>query len=96
MRITITKSKNYEFIYISKDIYLRDVRGKKSASNPSGKERTTVTVAKLGRIDQLMDQKGMTREQVIEWARSEARRMTEEEKMLNDKITVDYYPNQRI
>lgn len=96
MRLTITKSKNFEFLYIQKDLYLRDVRGKKSSSNPSGKDRTTIRVAKLGRMDELMTIKGMTRDEVIAWGKEEARRMTEEEKKNNEKISVDFYPNQLI
>ena len=96
MRLTITKSKNFEFLYIQKDLYLRDVRGKKSSSNPSGKDRTTIRVAKLGRMDELMALKGMTRDEVIAWGKEEARRMTEEEKKNNEKISVDFYPNQLI
>ncbi len=96
MRLTITKSKNFEFLYIQKDLYLRDVRGRKSSSNPSGKDRTTIRVAKLGRMDELMAMKGMTRDEVIAWGKEEARRMTEEEKKDSEKISVDYYPNQLI
>ena len=96
MRLTITKSKNFEFLYIQKDLYLRDVRGKKSSSNPSGKDRTTIRVAKLGRMDELMALKGMTRDEVIAWGKEQARIMTEEEKKNNEKISVDFYPNQLI
>ena len=96
MRLTITKSKNFEFLYIQKDLYLRDVRGRKNISNPSGKDRTTVRVKKLGRMDELMKELDMTRDEVIAWGREEARRMTAEEKKNNEKISVDYYPNQRI
>lgn len=96
MRLTITKSKNFEFLYIQKDLYLRDVRGRKSSSNPSGKDRTTVRVAKLGRMDELMALKGMTRDEVIAWGKEEARRMTEEEKKNSEKISVDFYPGQLI
>ena len=96
MRLTITKSKNFEFLYIQKDLYLRDVRGRKSSSNPSGKDRTTVRVAKLGRMDELMALKGMTRDEVIAWGKEEARRMTEEEKKNSEKISVDFYPGRLI
>ena len=80
MRISIRNSaKNSETIYVIKDLYLRDVRGKKSATNSSGKDRTTVTVAKLGIISDLMASMKMSRDEVIAWAREEAKRMTEEE-----------------
>lgn len=97
MRISIRPSaKNVDSIYIIKDLYLRDVRGKKASGNPSGKERTTVTVKKLGRIPDLMAELDMSRDEVIAWAKEQARKMTEEEKKNNEKISVDYYPNQII
>jgi len=97
MRISIRPSaKNVDSIYIIKDLYLRDVRGKKASSNPSGKERTTVTVKKLGRIPDLMAELDMSRDEVIAWAKEQATKMTEEEKKNNEKISVDYYPNQII
>ena len=97
MRISIRpSSKNVDSIYIIKDLYLRDVRGKKASLNPSGKERTTVTVKKLGRIPDLMDEMHLSRDEVIAWAKEQARIMTEEEKKNNEKISVDFYPNQLI
>lgn len=97
MRISIRPSaKNVDSIYIIKDLYLRDVRGKKASGNPSGKERTTVTVKKLGRIPDLMAELDMSRDEVIAWAKEQAGKMTEEEKKNNEKISVDYYPNQII
>ena len=97
MRISIRPSaKSVDSIYIIKDLYLRDVRGKKASGNPSGKERTTVTVKKLGRIPDLMAELDMSRDEVIVWAKEQARKMTEEEKKNNEKISVDYYPNQII
>ena len=97
MRISIRPSaKNVDSIYIIKDLYLRDVRGKKASGNPSGKERTTVTVKKLGRSPDLMAELDMSRDEVIAWAKEQARKMTEEEKKNNEKISVDYYPNQII
>ena len=97
MRISIRPSaKSVDSIYIIKDLYLRDVRGKKASGNPSGKERTTVTVKKLGRIPDLMAELDMSRDEVIAWAKEQARKMTEEEKKNNEKISVDYYPNQII
>ena len=65
MRIAVVnKGKPYESIYIQKDLYLRDVRGKKTGSY-NGKERTTVTVEKLGKVSDLMNQMNMTYDQVI-------------------------------
>ena len=88
MRISIRNSaKNTESIYVIKDLYLRDVRGKKSVKNSSGKDRTTVTVTKLGTIPDLMTSMNMSRDEVIAWAREEARRMTEEEKSVEVFLT---------
>lgn len=97
MRIAVLKSsKDSESIYVLKDLYLRDVRGKKSSKNKSGKDRTTVTVASLGKIKDLMKEKNMTREQVIAWAKEEAKRMTEQEKKERQKISIDFFPDVRI
>lgn len=97
MRISIRpSSKKSDSIYIIKDLYLRDVRGKKSAGKPSGKDRTTVTVANLGKIPDLMASMNMTRDEVIAWAKEEARRMTEKEKKDNERVSIDYFPNLRI
>lgn len=96
MRIAVVnKGKPYESIYIQKDLYLRDVRGKKTGSY-NGKERTTVTVEKLGKVSDLMNQMNMTYDQVIEWARNKAVQMTEQEKTENERISISYSVNQRI
>ena len=97
MRISITNpGKPAESLYIIKDLYLRDVRGKKSASNKSGKDRTTVTVEKLGKVSDLMKKMNLSHDEVIAWARKHAKSLTDEEKAANAKITIDYFPNQRI
>ena len=97
MRISITNpGKPAESLYIIKDLYLRDVRGKKSASNKSGKDRTTVTVEKLGKVSDLMEKMNLSHDEVIAWARQRAKSLTDEEKAANAKITIDYFPNQRI
>lgn len=97
MRISITNpGKPAESLYIIKDLYLRDVRGKKSASNKSGKDRTTVTVEKLGKVSDLMEKMNLSHDEVIIWARQRAKSLTDEEKAANAKITIDYFPNQRI
>ena len=97
MRISITNpGKPAESLYIIKDLYLRDVRGKKSASNKSGKDRTTVTVEKLGKVSDLMEKMNLSHDDVIAWARQRAKSLTDEEKAANAKITIDYFPNQRI
>lgn len=97
MRISIRpSSKNVDSIYIIKDLYLRDVRGKKSSADHSGKARTTVTVATLGKIPDLMASMNMSRDEVISWAKAEAKRMTDAEQKENEKISIDYFPNQLI
>ena len=97
MRISITNpGKPAESLYIIKDLYLRDVRGKKSASNKSGKDRTTVTVEKLGKVSDLMEKMNLSHDEIIAWARQRAKSLTDEEKAANAKITIDYFPNQRI
>lgn len=97
MRISITNpGKPAESLYIIKDLYLRDVRGKKSASNKSGKDRTTVTVEKLGKVSDLMEKMNLSHDEVIAWARQRAKSLTDEEKAANAKITIDFFPNQRI
>lgn len=83
MRISIRKSKNFEFIYIIKDIY----------SNGS---RTTKTVEKLGKINELCSEKNLTRDQVIEWAKSRAKKLTADEKNENSNIIIPFSSNRII
>lgn len=83
MRISIRKSKNFEFIYIIKDIY----------SNGS---RTTKTVEKLGKINELCSEKNLSRDQVIEWAQSRAKKLTVDEKNENSNIIIPFSSNRII
>ena len=83
MRISIRKSKNFEFIYIIKDIY----------SNGS---RTTKTVEKLGKINELCSEKNLSRDQVIEWAKSRAKKLTADEKNENSNIIIPFSANRII
>jgi transposase len=85
-----------EAVYIQKDLYLGDVRGRKPAQGSPGKKRTTKIVRKLGKMSDLMTELHMSRDEVIAWAKEEARRMTEEEKKENEKIVVTYDPTLRI
>ena len=80
MRISIRKSKNFEFIYIIKDIY----------SNGS---RTTKTIEKLGKINELCSEKNLSRDQVIEWAQSRAKKLTADEKNENSNIIIPFSSN---
>ena len=83
MRISIRKSKNFEFIYIIKDIY----------SNGS---RTTKTVEKLGKINELCNEMNLSRDQVIEWAQSRAKKLTADEKNENSNIIIPFSSNRII
>lgn len=69
MRVSITKSKNFEFVYIIKDFY-------------NNKSRTTKIYEKLGTMDSLCKEKNMSRDEVISWAKSYARQLTAKEKMI--------------
>ena len=68
MRVTTTKSKNSESFYITK-----------SFKNSKGKS-TSATVRKLGVLDELLKEHGPTRDDVMAWAREEARLETEKYK----------------
>jgi hypothetical protein len=79
MRITTSKSKNAESFYISKG-YVND----KGVS-------TSVIVRKLGTLKELLPEHGPTRDDVMAWAREEARMETkkykEEQKSKSVQIT---------
>lgn len=77
MRISITKSKNCEFVYVTKDIY------------SSGK-RTTKIYRKLGRMDDLCSEKNMTRDEVIIWARALAKQLTEQDNDENRDVVIPF------
>lgn len=61
MRVTTTKSKNAESFYITR-----------SYINDKGKS-TSTTVRKLGTLEQLLPEHGPTRDDVMQWAREQAR-----------------------
>ena len=79
MRVTTSKSKNAESFYISKG-YIND----KGVS-------TSVIVRKLGTLKELLPEHGPTRDDVMAWAREEARIETlkykEEQKSKSIQIT---------
>lgn len=75
MRISITASKNFENIYILRDIYI----------NPT--KRKTVIHKALGRMDKLMDELQLDRDGVIQWARNCAAEETEK-LLCNDQSQV--------
>ena len=61
MKVTISKSKNSESFYIAK-----------SFINNKGKS-TSVNVRKLGTLKELLLEHGPTRDDVMKWAKQEAR-----------------------
>ena len=83
MRVSIRKSKNFEFVYIIKDVY-------------SNKSRTTITVEKLGKMHELCSQLNMSRDQVIDWAKSRAKELTEKEKSDNFDTIIPFSPTKTI
>lgn len=68
MRLTISKSKSTEHLYISK-----------SYRNNNGKSTSRI-FKKLGTMQELLPKHGNDRERVLAWAKEEARICTEEEK----------------
>lgn len=67
MRVSISKSKNCEFIYIIKDFYSKG-------------SRTTKIYEKLGKVDELCAKKNMSRDELILWAKEYAKQLTKKEK----------------
>lgn len=76
MRVTTSKSKNAESFYISKG-YVND----KGVS-------TSVIVRKLGTLKELLPEHGPTRDDVMAWARAEAKMETEKYKKEKEAKTV--------
>ena len=66
MRVSISKSKNHEFIYIVKDFYNKG-------------SRTTKIYEKLGKVEDLCMQRNMSRDQLILWAKDYAKDLTQKE-----------------
>jgi len=66
MRISISKSKNAENIYIIKSV---TINGK----------RTSKTIASLGNIETLMQKHNLNRDSVLAWARKQAETLTKQE-----------------
>lgn len=76
MKVTTSKSKNSESFYISK-----------SFVNDSGKS-TSVVVRKLGTLTDLLDEHGPTRDDVMVWARQEAKIETQKYKKERESKSV--------
>lgn len=83
MRITISKSKNHEFLYVIKDIY----------SNGS---RTTKRFETLGKIEDLCLQKNMSRDEVISWAKQYAKDLTLKEQDEHIDVIIPFSPDRLI
>ena len=89
MRINITnKDKNKASIYILKNYYFKD------ADNNS--KRTTKIYKNLGKIKDLILDKDLTYDEIIVWARQEAKRLTEADKKENEDVIIRLHPNMRI
>ena len=83
MKVTTSKSKNAESFYISK-----------SFINDKGVS-TSVNVRKLGTLADLLKKHGPTRDDVMEWARAEAR--LETQKYKEDKtVNISFNSNKRL
>lgn len=83
MRVSITKSKNFEFVYIIKDFY-------------NNKSRTTKIYQKLGTMDSLCKEKNMSRDEVIAWAKDYAKSLTLKEKNDNRDTIIPFSPDKLI
>lgn len=96
MRVSVANTgKPGESVYIVRDIYFSDAKGRKSDADKK-KKRTTKVFMKLGKMSDLMAQNHMTRDEVIAWAREKARELTEAEKENDKKISIDFDPTRRI
>jgi len=84
MRISITKTKNHEFLYI-KHSY-RDKFGKSTSKN----------VRKLGSMASLMNELGLDRDGVIEWAKKEAEKETQKYNEENESVHISLSPTIQI
>ena len=84
MRISITKTKNHEFLYI-KHSY-RDKSGKSTSKN----------VRKLGSMASLMNELGLDRDGVIEWAKKEAEKETQKYNEENESVHISLSPTIQI
>lgn len=84
MRLTISKSKNAEQLYITKSIRV------------SKDKTTSKIVAKLGTMASLLPEHDNDREKVIAWAKDEAKKMTEAEELGTMSLEVAFNETQRL
>lgn len=80
MRVNISKTKNFEFVYIIKDFY----NDKNS--------RTTKIFEKLGKMEDLCNEKNMTRDEVISWAKQRAIALTQKENDEKEDTVISFSP----
>ena len=97
MRISVTKPHtDNATVYVIKDVYLKDVRGKKCPSSNS-KDRTTKTVKCLGKVNDIIRINNLdSYDSAILWAKEVAKSMTEESNNMNQKVSIDFDPTLRI
>ena len=81
MRLSIHKTKSSELLYIRKSFRV-------------GNKTISKNVKKLGRMDQLMSEKNMSRDEVINWAKEEVNKLNESER--NNEIVIRLSENKRI
>ena len=83
MKVNTSKSKNAESFYI-----------KQSYIDSNGKS-TSRTIRKLGTLEELLKEHGPTRDDVMKWAREQARIETEkyEQEKENHCLPVIFHPN---
>lgn len=86
MKVNISKSKNAESFYI-----------KQSYIDANGKS-TSRTIRKLGTLKELLVEHGPTRDDVMEWAREQARIETEKYELAKENLClpVTFHPNRKI
>ena len=86
MKVNTSKSKNAESFYI-----------KQSYIDANGKS-TSRTIRKLGTLEELLKEHGPTRDDVMEWAREQARIETQkyEQEKENHCLPVTFHPNRKI
>lgn len=84
MRVTISKSKSAEQIYITK-----------AYRNENGKSTSRI-VAKLGSMDRLLPQHDFDRDKVLAWAKEQAQIYTDAEKKESLKLSLDLSENKQL
>ncbi len=84
MRVTISKSKSAEQVYITK-----------AYRNENGKSTSRI-VAKLGSMESLLPQHDFDREKVLAWAKEQAQIYTEAEKKEELKLSLELSENKQL